>query len=189
MSAGDGATPRRRGGVAGALAGQGLGRLGLSSPAASRTEQEAPLRSPQPAPSSEPAREEASGRSGPPAPPVETAGSGPAPTGLTGHTGHTGPTPPAEPPSPTSHATTVRPPRQAKGGGGKPRTVYVYATEEQMAKRFAREADVSGRLAGIVQGHIGVSLAVNVALNLLDEEFKRNPTAVLDRAVRVASRG
>lgn len=68
-------------------------------------------------------------------------------------------------------------------------TVYFTDDDESIGNDSATAFKRSGRLKGLVRGHIGISLACRVALDLLKDELKRNPTAVYDRAVKIASRG
>lgn len=70
-----------------------------------------------------------------------------------------------------------------------PQTIYFGGGEIDKAGDLAHAFKRSGRFKGLVRGHVGVSLVVRTALDMLLEEYKRDPAAALDRALRVASRG
>lgn len=68
-------------------------------------------------------------------------------------------------------------------------TLYFGEGEIERAADVAHYLKKSGRFKGLVRGHVGVSLAMRTALDLLLEEHHRDPAATLDRALRVAARG
>lgn len=108
------------------------------------------------------------------------------------HTGSETPRAAATVPAPTKEEAPPpsRPaprPTRTKAAAS-PQTVYLAPENKRTAKQIAQAIDASERLSGIAQGHIGVSLVVNLALDMLGQEFRRDRNAILDRAVYLASK-
>lgn len=70
-----------------------------------------------------------------------------------------------------------------------PQTIYFAEEDLERASDLAYSFKKSGRFKGLVKGHVGVSLVIRTALDLLAEEFRHDAAGAIDRGVRVASRG
>lgn len=69
-----------------------------------------------------------------------------------------------------------------------PQTIYFAEEDLERASDLAYWFKKSGRFKGLVKGHVGVSLVVRTALDLLDEEYQHDAAGAIDRGVRIASR-
>jgi hypothetical protein len=78
--------------------------------------------------------------------------------------------------------------KKAKAAESVPQTVYFTPADLDVAADVAHAVKKSGRLKGLLRGHIGVSLVVAYALDELRESFEENPTAVIDRIIVMVSR-
>lgn len=129
----------------------------------------------------------------PDAPEEQYAGAGKQrePTGPTGPTGEGTQSPIAKPSGAAEEEQRVTVSRKRKPSRieTEPQTIYFGSGEIDKAGDLAHAFKRTGRFKGLVRGHVGVSLVMRTALDLLLEEQKRDPDAALDRAIRVASRG
>lgn len=67
-------------------------------------------------------------------------------------------------------------------------TVYLAPADKAVCDSLAYRLKQSGKLQGLVDGQIGLSIVLRVGLEILRQEFEEHPERVLDIAQRVAAR-